>query len=44
MEKQTGSVTMKGKPLTLLGSEVEVGGKAPDFEAVANDLTTVKFS
>ncbi len=44
MEEQTGTVTMKGKPLTLLGNKVKEGDKAPDFEAVANDLTTVKFS
>ena len=35
---------MKGKPLTLLGTGVEVGGPAPDFEVVANDLSPVKFS
>ena len=35
---------MKGKSLTLLGSELKVGQKAPDFEVVANDLSTVKFS
>jgi len=44
MEERKGIVTMKGRPLTLLGSEIEAGDKAPDFEVVANDLTTVKFS
>jgi len=44
MKEQTGLVTMKGQRLTLLGSEVKVGQKAPDFEVVANDLSTVKFS
>ncbi len=44
MEERKGIVTMKGQPLTLLGSEVKAGVKAPDFEVVANDLTTVKFS
>ncbi len=44
MEERTGLVTMKGKPITLLGPAVKVGQKAPDFEVVANDLSTVKFS
>ncbi len=44
MKERTGLVTMKGQSLTLLGDEVKVGRKAPDFEVVANDLSTVKFS
>jgi len=44
MNERTGLVTMKGQPLTLLGDEVKVGDKAPDFEVVANDLSTVRFS
>jgi thiol peroxidase len=44
MEERTGLITMKGQGLTLLGDEVKLGQKAPDFEVVANDLTTVKFS
>ena len=44
MKERTDLVTMKGQSLTLLGSEVRVGQKAPDFEVVANDLSTVKFS
>jgi thiol peroxidase len=44
MEERTGIVTMKGKPVTLLGPAVKVGQKAPDFEVVANDLSTVKLS
>lgn len=35
---------MKGKPLTLLGKEVKVGGKAPNFTVIANDLSAVDFS
>mgnify|MGYP001356724822 CR=1 FL=1 len=34
-------VTMRGNPVTLLGDEVKPGQKAPDFSAVANDLSTV---
>jgi thiol peroxidase len=44
VEERTGLVTMKGRGLTLLGNEVKAGQKAPDFEVVANDLSTVKFS
>ena len=44
MEERTGLVTMKGNPLTLVGTEVRIGDKAPDFEVVANDMSTVKFS
>jgi len=44
MEERTGIVTMKGRPLTLLGSEVAAGDAAPDFEVIANDLSTVKLS
>ena len=44
MEERTGLVTMKGRSLTLLGDEVIIGQRAPDFEVVANDLSTVRFS
>jgi len=44
MKEQKGLVTMKGTPLTLLGNEVEVGEKVPDFELIANDLSAVRSS
>ena len=44
MNERKGLVTMKGKPVVLLGNAVNVGDKAPDFEVVAKDLSTVKFS
>lgn len=44
MEERKGLVTMKGKPITLVGQAVKVGQKAPDFEVTANDLSPVKFS
>ena len=44
MNERKDLVTMKGQSMALLGNEVEVGQKAPDFEVVANDLSTVKFS
>ena len=44
MDERTGLVAMKGDGLTLLGDAVRTGQKAPDFEVVANDLSTVRFS
>ncbi len=38
------SVTLRGNPLSLGGSEVAVGQAAPDFTAVNNDLQPVKLS
>jgi thiol peroxidase len=34
-------ITFKGNPLTLIGPDVKVGDKAPDFTALANDLSPV---
>jgi thiol peroxidase len=34
-------VTFKGNPVTLLGSEVKVGEKAPNFTVLANDLSPI---
>jgi len=44
MTERAGLVTLKGNPITLAGTEVKVGQKAPDVELVANDLSTVKLS
>ena len=44
MRERSGMVTMKGQSLTLLGDEVKEGQKAPDFEVVAEDLSTVSLS
>lgn len=44
MKERKGTITMKGNPLTLLGDEVKVGDKAPDFEVLANDLSPVRLS
>lgn len=35
------NVTFKGNPVTLLGSQVKVGDKAPNFTVLANDLSPV---
>jgi thiol peroxidase len=44
MAERTGTVTMMGDPIALVGNEVTVGQKAPEAEVVANDLATVKLS
>lgn len=44
MIESKGAVTMHGKPLTLVGAMAKVGDAAPDFAAVANDLSEFKLS
>lgn len=44
MQERKGLVTMKGKPLTLVGNEVKVGEPVPDCEVVGKDLEPVKLS
>jgi thiol peroxidase len=43
MERK-GVVTFLGKPLTLVGSALKVGDKAPPFTALDKDLTPVSLS
>ena len=43
-QERTGVVTFKGNPLTLIGPEIKVGMKAPDFQALAQDLSPVSLS
>ncbi|AOH56086.1 lipid hydroperoxide peroxidase [Peribacillus muralis] len=38
------SVTFKNNPVTLVGQELKVGDKAPDFTVLANDLSPVTLS
>lgn len=38
------SVTFKNNPITLVGQELKVGDKAPDFTVLANDLSPVTLS
>ncbi len=33
------TLTIHGKPLTLLGNQLAVGAKVPDFKATANDMS-----
>ena len=44
MEERTELVTMKGNPLTLMGSALQVGDKAPDAVLLNNDLQPVNLS
>ena len=44
MGERAGIVSIRGNPLTLVGNEVKVGDEAPDFVALANDLSPVSFS
>jgi thiol peroxidase len=44
MGERKGLITFKGSPLTLVGTELRVGDDAPDFLAVANDMSEVRFS
>ena len=38
------AVTLKGNPFTLVGPEIKVGQKAPDFTALAGDLSPVTLA
>jgi thiol peroxidase len=44
MKESSVKVTFAGNPLTLLGNEIKVGDKAPDFIAVGAGLAPVKLS
>ncbi|HNF59823.1 MAG TPA: redoxin family protein, partial [Elusimicrobiota bacterium] len=42
--ERKGGTTFKGNPLTLVGNEIKVGQKAPEFKAVAGDLSEVNLA
>ena len=44
MEKRIGVVTFAGNGLTLLGQEIKIGDKAPEFTVLAKDLKPVSLS
>jgi thiol peroxidase len=44
VKERTGIITVGGDPVTLVGREIKVGDEAPDFVALDNDLSPVKFS
>jgi len=43
MQERTDVITFLGNPLTLVGKEVKVGEKAPDFVVLANDMAPLEF-
>jgi len=43
MEERRGVTTFKGGPVTLVGPEIKVGAKAPDFRLLATDMTEVRL-
>jgi thiol peroxidase len=42
--ERNGAATFKGNPLTLIGNEVKVGQKAPDFTVLAGDLSPITLA
>ncbi|MFH0825775.1 MAG: thiol peroxidase [Pseudomonadota bacterium] len=44
MIERTGLVTLRGNPITLVGTAVKEGDAAPGFIAVGNNLAPVDFS
>ncbi|HZT36949.1 MAG TPA: thiol peroxidase [Bryobacteraceae bacterium] len=42
--ERPGATTLKGNPLTLIGPELKIGDRAPDFETVDDRLQTVKLA
>jgi len=43
-QERTGVATLKGNPITLIGPEVKVGDKAPDFKVNKDLLTEVSLA
>ena len=41
--ERPGAATLKGNALTLIGPELKVGDKAPDFDVVDNNLAAVNL-
>ncbi len=39
--EQAGGVTLDGRPLTLMGPQIKVGDKAPNFSVIATDYSEV---
>jgi thiol peroxidase len=44
MQERSGVTCFKGEPVTLLGAELKVGDKAPDFQVVDTGLAPVNLS
>ena len=44
MTEREGAVTFQGNPLTAVGDPLNVGDAAPDFDLLANDLSSVTLN
>ncbi|MCR3955671.1 MAG: thiol peroxidase [Gudongella sp.] len=44
MSRRTDTLTVGGKPMTLIGTEVKIGDKAPDFMALKGDMSPYSLS
>jgi len=44
MKERKGAVTFQGSSVTLVGPEMKVGQKAPDFRLLATDMKSVELS
>ncbi len=44
MEERKGGVTFKKKPVTLIGPEIQVGQKAPDFKLLDSNMKELSLS
>lgn len=44
MSRRTDTLTVGGKPMTLIGTEVSVGDKAPEFTALKADMSPYSLS
>jgi thioredoxin-dependent peroxiredoxin len=44
MEERKNTITFKGKPVTLLGPEIKIGQKAPEFTLLDNSMKEVALS
>jgi thiol peroxidase len=44
VQERTAGTTLQGNPMTLLGPELKVGDKAPDFDAINSSLQPVNLA
>ncbi len=44
LQERQGVITFKGNPLTLIGPEINVGDKAPEFTVLGNDLSPITLA
>jgi thioredoxin-dependent peroxiredoxin len=44
LQERQGVITFKGNPLTLIGPDVKVGEKAPEFTVLGNDLSPITLA